>query len=805
MIITTKITMDLHQPKIIPVVNAVQTDSYSRNLEIALYDDGVPFRIPEDAAVMIRYRKFDGKGGEYDTLPDGTPAWFVKGKTLTVALAPQVLSSPGNVDLSVSLICGGRQLSTFPIWLDVQPISSAQIADSANYFYVTGLLPAPSNAKAGDYLRISAVNDQGRVTGLEAVENIPSSGETTDPEAIRRIVEDFWDANSPVTQESDPSVPNWAKQPTKPTYSADEIGADPLGTAAAAIALHNEGGEAHSDLRQQMHQFSSEIAGKAQLMPEFVNSVDECTDTGKLYVLPDGYIYAFRKATGPAYCNQLPVSTDAEGNIYNSIGYKQNVRISISSGYTESAANGFYLTGFIPVPLDGVVRLQNITAPNSDGYGAILYVYDSSKNGLGSVANKQLADRGCSPVFDEQGNLTQFTATSNLMSTGFSGGYIRFGATLIDDTSIITVNQEIAESDGSSFAWQSTGHAFVPADYEDRIIAAEKSNNQNAEAIENAKERIAALENLNLDGLSDYVLAEMNTVRDTLYAKMVLGNVAVIGFSTDQHISKWAGDMQVNTNTAGTLAGLNALKNLTQALPFNLIALGGDYVTGGSVESVQTETLMVFEQLAGANCPVIGITGNHDAWQNADCSNAMLFKSHTAAALIKYPQFISLDNESCNGYIDDKTVKIRYIFCDAEPHGGSDGTYYNLNDAKTALQTMLEGIPEGYKAVIFSHKPIHNGLGWKDGLGWQSLITPMANKIICCVNGHGHTDADSTADGIVYIQTRSASPTDYNGNADLSAAGTASETAFDVFVIDQAANTIHAVRYGAGEDRLFHY
>ena len=66
MIITTKITMDLHQPKIIPVVNAVQTDSYSRNLEISLHDNGEPFRIPEDAAVMIRYRKFDGKGGEYD-------------------------------------------------------------------------------------------------------------------------------------------------------------------------------------------------------------------------------------------------------------------------------------------------------------------------------------------------------------------------------------------------------------------------------------------------------------------------------------------------------------------------------------------------------------------------------------------------------------------------------------------------------------------------------------------------------------------------------------------------------------------
>ena len=542
------------------------------------------------------------------------------------------------------------------------------------------------------------------------------------------------------------------------------------------------------------------LPGVAQT-PLFANSVEECTDTSKVYVLPDGYIYAYRKSTGPAYTNLLSSATDAEGNVYNGTGFKSGTRLS-SDGVTEKTAAGFYLTGFIEVPLNGIVRFKNMSISGTS-YGAQIHVFDSGKASLGVVGAQYLADRSCSPTFDDAGNLTEFTAASTVVTTGFSGGYIRFGATQIDDTSIITVNERIEE--GTGYTWKNTGHAFVPADYEDRIIdledkaAEQKATNQDVEG------RLTKVEKLVVSELPDYVLAELESVRDALYAKMVLGNVAVIGFSTDQHISKWTGDMQTNTNTAGTIVGLKALNKLTQMIPFNVVALGGDYVTGGSAESVQEETLMVFQQLAGANCPVIGITGNHDAWQNADCSNAMLFKSHTAAAVINHPQFISLNNESCNGYIDDKTVNIRFIFCDAEPHGGSSGSYYNLNDAKAALQTMLEGIPQGYKAVIFSHKPIHNGLGWKDGLGWQSLISPMAGRIICCINGHGHVDADSVADGILYIQTRSASPTDYNGNADLSAVSTADETVFDVFVIDQDTNTIYAIRYGAGENREFAY
>lgn len=42
---------------------------------------------------------------------------------------------------------------------------------------------------------------------------------------------------------------------------------------------------------------SAELAKRMQLKPEFANSIEECTDTNSLYVLPDGYIYAYMTAT----------------------------------------------------------------------------------------------------------------------------------------------------------------------------------------------------------------------------------------------------------------------------------------------------------------------------------------------------------------------------------------------------------------------------------------------------------------------------------------------------------------------------
>lgn len=76
-----------------------------------------------------------------------------------------------------------------------------------------------------------------------------------------------------ILKETDPTVPDWAKQPRKPTYTASEVGARPdtwtpsasdvgadaAGTASGAVATHNVSGAAHADLRALIEGLTSRL------------------------------------------------------------------------------------------------------------------------------------------------------------------------------------------------------------------------------------------------------------------------------------------------------------------------------------------------------------------------------------------------------------------------------------------------------------------------------------------------------------------------------------------------------------------
>ena len=103
MIVTHKLSVDLAEKGKPIVVSGVHGDS-ARALELELLTQGVPWQIPQEVAVCIRYEKPDGTGGSYDTLPDGTKAWGVWGNTLFLVLAPQVCTVRGPVTVQVSLM-----------------------------------------------------------------------------------------------------------------------------------------------------------------------------------------------------------------------------------------------------------------------------------------------------------------------------------------------------------------------------------------------------------------------------------------------------------------------------------------------------------------------------------------------------------------------------------------------------------------------------------------------------------------------------------------------------------------------------
>lgn len=146
----------------------------------------------------------------------------------------------------------------------------------------------PLIAKVGQVLSVKATDESGKPTEFEATDQ----GGGVSDEKIAEAVGTYMEAH-PI-EESDPTVPQWAKQPEKPTYTASEVGAlpdttkipsktsdlqndsgfltehqdlsgyalksevpksasdvgaDAAGTAVAKVSEHNTASNAHNDIR----------------------------------------------------------------------------------------------------------------------------------------------------------------------------------------------------------------------------------------------------------------------------------------------------------------------------------------------------------------------------------------------------------------------------------------------------------------------------------------------------------------------------------------------------------------------------
>ena len=173
-----RVEMDLESKTPTPWLEMPQGDVNTRKIRFLLLANQLPWKVPENATVLIRFRKPNGTVVEYDTLPDGTKAWEVADNTLTVSLAPQVLRYPGIVMLFATIQVADRVLNTFGVEIRVRASNNAvkhRIDHSEEYFNITSVLPSPAVAQAEQYLCVAAVNAQGKVTRVKAVDAGPGN------------------------------------------------------------------------------------------------------------------------------------------------------------------------------------------------------------------------------------------------------------------------------------------------------------------------------------------------------------------------------------------------------------------------------------------------------------------------------------------------------------------------------------------------------------------------------------------------------------------------------------------------------
>lgn len=163
---TINLDMSLRDPT--PRVVAKQGDAGSRKITIKLYDNGIPANINNQIAPsgaeqkgVVRFRKPDGTGGIYDKTEDNLPACTLGGDNITVRLAEQMLTCPGDVAADVAIICGNTVISTFNFVVHVQAAPMAGITPSNNYYNYQSLADineAIDEAKAAAAGAVKSIN-----------------------------------------------------------------------------------------------------------------------------------------------------------------------------------------------------------------------------------------------------------------------------------------------------------------------------------------------------------------------------------------------------------------------------------------------------------------------------------------------------------------------------------------------------------------------------------------------------------------------------------------------------------------------
>lgn len=479
------------------------------------------------------------------------------------------------------------------------------------------------------------------------------------------------------------------------------------------------------------------LATLAQVEPEFAQTVEECTDTTKLYVLPDGYIYAYmyvEEEIAP-YTNLFDTYAD---------GYLEGYRINSSGEETETS--GSIVTNYIPFTLgESTIRIKGLQ-DNVLGYTNYIRIafYDSDKSGVGltqpyaSYAETWLASA-------DDGSVIEWPVLykDGEYSANYPGAvYMRLSGFLTGDVSdiIVTIDEAISGNGESVkvYKWANTGRAFVPADYEDRIIAVEALAARNKTGIDAIDANIAAidgrvssLENGIATSAPDYWVAAVDALSDTVRDNQHAGGADSFQFL-------WMADLHgangyTNTNGAGTSVTAhvgNVAQYALERYDIPAFVISGDIMSQaahGSESGVWTEYEAIREILAPVDdARLVYTKGNHDgAWGGAVdgvyyLNNIGGDKVYDA---IFRPQATGDRNRAFGRggsyfYIDyPQRVRLFVLNCQTDGDGSADASGHAVyNSMKTSVYgsdqlawfaANLADTPDGWTVVVTAHQPLN--------------------------------------------------------------------------------------------------
>ena len=222
---------------------------------------------------------------------------------------------------------------------------------------------------------------------------------------------------------------------------------------------------------------------------DFVPSVPEVVDSRKTYITPNGALYGSIEQV--SYTNSLPTALNAadvdgyeykkwgdpNGILYdtehNTYGYVKNYRTASNSSGGATVADGWCLTGLIPVTKSATIYLKNVEfinweQPNTDS--SILFFTENKQRISGNAINSNATNGISSDLLNIQtndiGDLIQFTLPNWYTPTNGDIFYIRFCCKNLTSASIVSVNQPITDGE---FVSMNTGYRVITKYDEEKL------------------------------------------------------------------------------------------------------------------------------------------------------------------------------------------------------------------------------------------------------------------------------------------------------------------------------------------------
>lgn len=190
-------------------------------------------------------------------------------------------------------------------------------------------------------------------------------GGSVSKEEIATAVQEYMQEN-PFT-ETDPTVPDWAKQPQKPSYTAAEVGADESGTAESEVTGHNTATDAHNDIRL--------------LVQELTNRLNALADSDDTSLDQLSEIVAYIKSN-KSLIDAITTSKVNVSDIINNLTTNEaNKPLSAAQGVAlKTLIDGIVIPEKLPNPQK--LTFTGAVTTEYDGSGAVTVIIPESSGGL---------------------------------------------------------------------------------------------------------------------------------------------------------------------------------------------------------------------------------------------------------------------------------------------------------------------------------------------------------------------------------------------------------------------------------------